>query len=478
MAHVDTGGTALRERPHAWRAGHALRSGWAWAAGGVVVYLAAVAGLAAAVARAPGRVWTDEDLNVYRAYGRAVWHGWSLYRVVPGTRMPFSYPPFAALVLAPLASLPALAAAAVMAGLSLVALLVALWRLAGSWAAGPVRLGVAAALAGWAMWCEPVQAGLFLGQVHLLLLLLVVLDVTAGPHGRWAGVGVGLATAVKVTPGLFVVYFLITGQRRRAARAAVAWLVTVVLAAAVLPADSLRYWSRGVLDTAPIARVASPAFVSNQSLHALIVRTVRRDGGPLVTGLWLLAALAAVGVVLGIARAAHGCGDELLAAACVGLGALLISPVSWTHHWVWLVVALPAITASRLRTERRSSRRGRPWRVAVTVAAAVAAALVIAAWPGVKQGTAQPTGLLWAQPWSSDPSGGRPEYRWSLLQWISGDAYLWLAGVLLAAAWVTSRASLRRVQDAATSLPAMDIGPDERVGTVARSGDPTGAARR
>jgi alpha-1,2-mannosyltransferase len=219
------------------------------------------------------------DLGVYRMGGRTWLHGGNLYRqvlVIPGARLPFTYPPAAAIVLAPLALLPMAAAGTVLTAGSVALLAVVLavfWRgLAGPAAgpaAGPPRAASGLWAAGWllpaALVLEPVRATLAYGQVNIVLMALVTLDaLTAAP--RWPrGALTGLAAALKLTPAAFVLFFLLRRDYRAAAVAGGSFAAVTAAAAALAGPDSARYWTATVFAT---GRIGGPATAANQCIGA------------------------------------------------------------------------------------------------------------------------------------------------------------------------------------------------------------------
>lgn len=209
-----------------------------------------------------------------------------------------------------------------------------------SGAPGPWWCTVAlAAVAGVAL--EPVHTTLGLGQINLLLLALVLgLD---GRDTRWSGAGAGLAAAIKVTPTLLVLAQLLRGDGRAFRRGVVTLLVTTALAAAVAPAATLEYFGRLLWDT---SRPGDPAYLQNQSLHGLVARHL----GLHATLLWQVVALATL--ALGAWAVRRHRRDAFAALTIAGVTALLVSPISWSHHWVWV---LP-VTAVGLAQGRRT-----PW---------------------------------------------------------------------------------------------------------------------
>jgi alpha-1,2-mannosyltransferase len=318
----------------------------------LAVLLVTVAGALAAlpVVLAVPRRFLPIDLLVYQAGGLAVRLGQPLYdgnlEFGGFETLPFTYPPVAALLLLPLSFLEPWTTTVLMSLLTVaaVAVMVAV-------AARPLLLRVPAsrrplALAGLvagAVLMAPVAHVLSFGQVGALVVLACLWDL-ACVHGRARGVLIGVATAVKLVPGLFVVHLLVTRQWRAAATAIGTTLALWAVAAVILPEDSRRYFVDRVLAEAD--RVTpTPELITNQSLFGLLDRW----GAPAV---WVPVAL--VVLVLGLWRAAraHRAGDQVAAAVLVGLTSLLVSPVSWVHHAVWLVPAVGVVLGDG-RSRRR-----------------------------------------------------------------------------------------------------------------------------
>nr|WP_244317927.1 glycosyltransferase 87 family protein [Streptomyces chryseus] len=285
------------------------------------------------------------DLMVYRAEGETVRAGGDLYAMrATEANLPTTYPPFAALLFTPLTLLgvPEMRALATVANLLLVVALVRLsLRLVGRESATAVLL--AAALA---VWCEPVWTTLRYGQVNLLLATAVLWDLTRREGHRWAGAGIGLAAAMKLTPALFALFLLITGLvrargalrgrtrnpwLRQAATAAGVFLAATAASAAVLPYDSHRYWTRMIFEA---GRVGHAEDTANQSLRGVLARLLH-TGDP--GGWWAVAAGLTTVVGVTVAVRAELRGERAGAVVACAVTALLVSPVSWSHHWVWCV---------------------------------------------------------------------------------------------------------------------------------------------
>lgn len=315
------------------------------------------------------------DLHVYRLGGQTALHGGDLYRVRLG-RLPFSYSPFAAMALAPFALLPWSAAVVVLTAASLAALPMVLYlalRLppGQSWLgrrdAGRVALAVAAA----AIWLEPVRSELHFGQIDLLLAAAILCDLTLPGTAWYKGVLIGVAAGIKLTPAIFIVYLLITRRYKPAATAAAVLAATVAAGFAVMPASSAYFWNGTFLNPHRIGSVPSG---QNESLLGAISRTLHSTH---VSGLWLPAAiLVAIGGLALAARAQRG-GDEGLGFSLCAVTGLLISPISWTHHWV---LAVPAVLLAAVSVYRRRSARTR---LARTASVAAVAAVAIIGWSGL-----------------------------------------------------------------------------------------------
>ncbi|MDY7083989.1 MAG: glycosyltransferase 87 family protein [Actinomycetota bacterium] len=285
------------------------------------------------------------DLGVYRGAVR-YWllDGGELYEFLSGnTEYGFTYPPFAALVLSPLAltSWPVAVAGSIVVNASAVAILL-------RWFVVPVvrRHGrpvwMVCSLAFLAVLIfEPARDTFSFGQVNLALLLLVCLDLRALTAGRrWAGVYIGVASAIKLTPMVFIGYLIVTRQFRAAAVATGTAAGASLLAVLVAPATSAQFWLGALWDT---DRVGRPEYVSNQSLRGVVARL------DLPSAFWLAAVALTIAVwFLRVQRADHVAGF-----AVTGILACLISPVTWVHHLVWLLPALFLLTDVALRSGSR-----------------------------------------------------------------------------------------------------------------------------
>jgi len=207
-----------------------------------------------------------------------------------------------------------------------------------------VVLVIAAALT------TPIASVFWFGQLGIVLTAACLADVVPARTRLPRGVLVGFAAALKLTPGIFVIYWLAT-KRWRPAFVAAATSVGLWLAAAIARPDlSRQFWTDVVFRN---ERVGDASFVSNQSVHGWLLRSGWSE--PLL-GVLLVAVLLSIG--LGRARVAHTAGDELAAATIIGLTGLLVSPVSWIHHGVWIVPAAAVVLGDGREPWRRVSSAG------------------------------------------------------------------------------------------------------------------------
>ncbi|ORV15578.1 alpha-(1-2)-phosphatidylinositol mannosyltransferase [Mycolicibacterium canariasense] len=274
------------------------------------------------------------DLHVYVGGAAALNHPGTLYDYVyadqtPDFPLPFTYPPFAAVVFYPLHLLPF----GVVAFLWQIGIIAALYgvvvlslRLLGRTDARPAMAWTAVGI-----WIEPLRSTFDYGQINVLLVLAVLYAVYSS---RWwvSGLLVGLAAGVKLTPAVSGLYFV--GVRRWAAVAFSALVFVATVGVSILVVgDQGRYYFTDLLGDA--GRVGPIGTSFNQSVRGAISRIVGHDAGygPVVVAILVVAAALAVLAW----RAVDGADDRLAGIVIVQLFGLLLSPISWTHHWVWLI---------------------------------------------------------------------------------------------------------------------------------------------
>jgi len=211
----------------------------------------------------------------------------------------------------------------------------------------------------------PLRDEMRFGQVDMVLLAMSVADCAAIAP-RWPrGALVGLATAIKLVPGVFIVYLWLSGRRRAAVTAAVAALAWTAGAWLVLPRDSVTYWTSVIFQS---GRLGSNSGTSNQSLRGMLLREFLPGQAP--GAVWAALALAVAVAGFAVARRLARQSREMEGIAVTALLGVLLSPVSWIHHFLVVVVVIGAILA-----DGRSVRR-----VAIAAGTAVFFALTIPWW--------------------------------------------------------------------------------------------------
>ncbi|HEX4227016.1 MAG TPA: glycosyltransferase 87 family protein [Pseudonocardiaceae bacterium] len=286
------------------------------------------------------------DLDVYRIGSRLWLTGRDIYgpiRAADGEMLPFLYPPLSAVIFAPLAIAPfwvAGVAVTVLSAAALVVVVAVVVRSLHGRALGNRQWLLVAALVPAMFLFEPVRSTFLFGQVNLVLLALVTADCLT-PNPRWPrGVLLGVAAAIKLTPAAFVLFFLLRRDWRSTARAGLSFVACSAIGFLFDWHDSVNYWTRIAYQTNRIG-LSSPI---NQSLTSALLRL------GLPRSAWLVLVLFGTAVV-GMWRAL-GSGNRVLALSINGVLELLASPISWTHHWVWVVPLVPGLLVAGPRTRR------------------------------------------------------------------------------------------------------------------------------
>ena len=347
------------------------------------------------------------DNEVYRAGAQAVLHHEPLYGrlTMPAWvgNLPFIYPPIAAVLFLPLAALP------IQLGWGLLAALGTLGVGAVLRAANPARPLL---LLIGAFCLEPLWHTIALGQVNLLLMTLVVLDLLVLPESRWRGVLIGLAAAIKLTPLIFVLHLVITGRKAAAGRALATFGLLNLAGLVLLPGDTVRFWTSQVLGGTD---APNNAWGGNQSLNGMIQRLSGQAHWAFA--LAVLAGLMCLAIALPLAHRLHRRGEALAAVLVTGFCGVLISPISWTHHWVWVIPLFGLLVRQRSR-----------WGL-------VALGVVFTGWMFQ---------LL--------PMGGNRELSWTPLQTLLGNSYVLAALIAAPIVW--------RLAFAPSRIPVAEPVPD------------------
>ncbi len=440
-------------RPKAAGTWRGAPGGWLPGAGAAAFGLAIA--LYAVYAAIHPTSWTLDpvDLGVYRSGGLIVRHvqpefnprlpaplyDWGGYSLLG---LKFTYTPFAAIVFSIVSFIPWSVLPKLSMGVNIAALVAALWCTFGglgyrnrSW----VRLGATLLASAVVFWTEPVLRTLYLGQVNLVLMALISWDLCQ-PDTKasrwWKGAGVGIAAGVKLVPLVFIPYLLFARKFRQAFMASAGFACTVLLGFLIQGSDSSKWWFGGLFFQG--GRTGFTGWEGNQSLRGLLTRFAGSIAGSQT--MWIIAAVL-IGIT-GIACAAilDRAGHQVAGLLAAALTGLLLSPISWDHHWVWTAPAVAVAGHYAVRAWRSSGVRALgAWAWWVLAGAILA---VYGAWPGSLWSEpgdlgAFSLGILW-QPPNTDPAtyyqdGDQPwfaEYHWHGLQLVTGNAFI-LGGLAL-----------------------------------------------
>ncbi|MFC6009914.1 glycosyltransferase 87 family protein [Nocardia lasii] len=352
------------------------------------------------------------DLQVYRNGARVWLDGGDLYGPMPpvyGLGLPFTYPPLAAMFFVPLALMPLVVAEVVVLATSLASLGIVLWlvliRVRPEFDRITVLTVVIAGL-GLAQFLEPVRQTFNFGQINLVLMAAVAIDILARKPLLPRGMLIGITVSIKLIPAGYLLYFLLRRDWKAAATMVASAAGAVGVGFLLFPRDSVEYWFHTVSDT---GRIGTPYFAGNQSIKGTLFRLGMDES--LATGLWiglsvLTVALAAVWMYRLI-----NAGNEVAALLVNAAAVLLVSPVSWSHHWVWVAPAL--VVAVALADRRRSP--------AFTALVAGFTLMFI-------------IGPQWLLPHSDGQ-----ELDWTWWQQIIGSSYVWSTFAVITYAAITYR---------------------------------------
>lgn len=352
------------------------------------------------------------DVDVYRMGAQAWLDGHPLYsdsalfHTRIGMDLPFTYPPLAVVVLCPLAWLSQSAAVVVVTVVTLLCLVVSLAILLARLDVRPPAhaLWLAAAIAvPCALLFEPIRANFSFGQINVVLMTLVIADCVPRRTPWPRGVLLGIAIALKLTPAVFLLYFALRRDGRAVLVSVVSFLVGTCVGFAFAWRDSWTYWTSTVRNT---GRIGVPSLRTNQNLTAVLARFDLGSHARVV--LWAAAGVAVLILTVWAVRRLLRAQQPMLALMCVALFGLVVSPVSWTHHWVWMVPTV--LVTGLLAYQKRST--------AMAFASGAGAVLMLSMPFLLMPKDREPTAALWRQ--------------------LVGSSYVWWALAVIAASGVVA----------------------------------------
>ena len=296
-------------------------------------------------------------VSTYRYTGQVFTHGnrkRPLLFVYTIHHLAFTYPPGALLYLTPLNVGSFLLMRALLWVVSITAVAVAIYIVVLRSTVPGRHAKLLAASLGWAclsvLLGQPVRSTIDYGQVDAVLMLLVVTDLLVIPeHRGWV---LGIACAIKLTPLVFLILLAVERDWKSVARCIGVFLGSSALMLVVWPSTSKQYWLHAAWET---GRIGSVAFGGNQSWNGLIYRLSLSSDGRAIA--WICACLVTVALGVAVASRCVRGGQRVGAMFATAMCGLLISPISWTHHWIWVVLIPPIVLSLAGREMPRSVRR-------------------------------------------------------------------------------------------------------------------------
>lgn len=365
------------------------------------------------------------DGEVYQLGGKAWLMGRDLYDNLPATEsgleLPFIYPPFAAIVFTPLAVVPKPVAIIFLTILTHVTLLITLYAVLSASnflkAHRHKTLLVTAAVLPLATILEPVEQTIGYSQINVALMAMVAVDCLWRvdgdrklPYPR--GVLIGLAAAIKLTPLAFLLFFLLRKDYRSIVVSLVTCLGTMVVGLALAFDDSVKFWLQGEMFASSSMSFGkkfvgdTSTYPGNQSLRSLLSKLHLPEWG--MTLIWVLLVLVVLAIaVAGIMHALRQ-NDLPMALTINAIAGLLISPISWSNHWVWVAPGLALLIGTAY------TRRDWPLLMMTTMGA----------------------GFFVMGPHWRMPQGKGREMHWNFFQHVVGNSYvLWALAFLFYGAY-------------------------------------------
>ena len=368
-----------------------------------------------------GQAWLD---------GRPLYSDGAIFHTAIGLDLPFTYPPLAAIAFAPFAWLSLPVASMAITSTTLVLLIastvIVLTRLdvwphttATTEPAWLRRCWLAAAIVAPAViYLEPIRSNFDFGQINVVLMTLVIADCVPRRTPWPRGMLLGVAIALKLTPAVFLLYFVLRRDGRALLVTAASVVVATLAGFALAWRDSWEYWTDTVRNT---DRIGTATLNTNQNIAGALARLGLGEGQRFV--LWTLACFAVLAVTVWAARRALQASEPVLALICVAMFGLVVSPVSWSHHWVWV---LPTVVVTGVVAYRRRH---------LLLAAVTAAGVALMVWTPI---TLMPK---------------HHETAASLWRQLAGGSYVWWALAVIVVAGTVSARAAERTGEAVDAAP-------------------------
>ncbi|MDO4254398.1 MAG: glycosyltransferase 87 family protein [Kocuria sp.] len=289
-----------------------------------------------------GSVYSPVDFFVYKFTANNIFSGKEIIGVlieddlIGSKGLPFVYTPGAAVLLSPLAWIGAWPA-------------YYMWTAASAWCFFYISLKAIR----WSLF-KPGKLVIFLvlavtlatnvymhhiifGQINVFLAALIIYDLTRSSARIPVGFYVGIAAAIKLTPAIFILYLFWVKEWSKAGWSLAGAVSLTILGAAFLPRETLQYFSYELFNLSTTVSLDGFFTTSgNGSLSGVLSRHLGIEQG---TWWSTVVSLVLIPVFMTISTGWWKSGEKIIGVCLIGILACLVSPVSWTHHWVYLIPA-------------------------------------------------------------------------------------------------------------------------------------------
>lgn len=272
------------------------------------------------------------DMKVFMAGSQATLNGEDLYTAQSDWGGVFTYPPFAVLPFLPFGRLGLETTALIFTAISVAALQATIYLSLKQIGIKHLTIPTVAILLP-SLLLLPVDQNLEEGQVNLLLLSLVIIDLYLSNKSRFKGILIGISAGIKIIPILFIFYYLLTRQFRAAITLCLSALGTIMLTLVIFPKYTLDYWTHYVFDTTRI--IDKAAALDNESLRGMLARILNSETAAIIP--WFICSVVMLCLTLAVIWFASKRGEDHMGITAIALTGLLVSPVSWHSLWVWIV---------------------------------------------------------------------------------------------------------------------------------------------
>lgn len=290
--------------------------------------------------------------------------------------LPFTYPTFAAIVFLPMALFPYW----VSVTLTMVASIVVTFfvskdlarRINSRWPQSSSYL-TSLTLTSLILVSGPFRDTIWFGQINILILGACYLTFVHCKTMTPFVIAVGICAGIKLTPIALLILPLAMRKFKPVVIGVLTFFGTQLIGLVIQRKNTLDYWFDVIQDP---SRVGNVGYIDNVSLQGVLERL---GAGSLV---WLVIAMAVGISFIALLWKLHGTVDPVVLLGIAAACPLLVSPVSWSHHWVWwpLLAFAWSVVALRLGAAPRRIMLGS---IVISSLVLVISSKKVIAWSGI-----------------------------------------------------------------------------------------------